>query len=108
MEATTTTTRITARTRLGLGWSNTPAREGYCSINADTEPSDFGTLRQLREVLDRLARSNSGGTCWVWSYYIRRDGQWERLGLDRSRDINEELFVADNAPGERGQWSYEV
>jgi hypothetical protein len=102
---TTDKITITSRTRLGFGWSNTPARDAF-EIEPDTEPTEFGTLGTLQKTLDYLCRINSGGTWWTWSYYVRVDGVWTRLGHQLSQEILHDLWL--HRDWKKAGWSYTI
>lgn len=103
---TTSEIVISSRTKLGFGWSNTPCRDAF-EVEPDTQPTTFGTIRQLESEIAQLAKIHSGGAWFVWSYYVRVDGGWVRIGACRSRDIRSDLMVHDGM-GDRGQWTFPV
>jgi hypothetical protein len=78
----TTIAKISGRMKLGLGWSNTPARNRP-EIEHDNEPSNFGTIRQLQDCLVTLKRQH-GDSWFAWSFYVRDGMRWVRLGLGKS------------------------
>jgi hypothetical protein len=83
---------ITTRTRLGFGWSSTPKRDEF-AIDPDDKPSEFGTIGMLEKHIEYIRKICSGGTWYAWSYYVRVDGEWIRLGMAVSKELRSDYHV---------------
>ena len=95
---------MTGRTKLGLGWSNTPSSQSF-SIRPDNKPSEFGTVDQLTSEIARLGKINSGNW-WTWSFYVRVGREWVRLGKSASEEIQFDRQYHQDS-GERGRWTFQ-
>ena len=94
----TTTKTITRRSRnLGIGWSNTPTRDGRY-IEPVTEPSVVGTLRAVAAEYDRARKLHAGGTYCTAAFFVCGE-----------RVVAEDFLLAMSsllAPGQRDDWGH--
>ena len=75
---------LTARTKLGFGYSTSPNGTGPYGIHAPTRPVHVGTYRQIMDALgnDRALKAFAGGTCYSRQWFARSGGGWVPISFD--------------------------
>ncbi len=88
---------ITRRSKnLGIGWSNTPARDGR--ITPPEGPSVVGSIRDVSAEYNRARRLHSGGVHWTAAFYV---GGVRVQAEDFLRAMSDLL-----APGLKDDWGH--
>jgi hypothetical protein len=89
------TITISSRTKLGLGWS------------PDYRPHVFATIRKLVGLLDRLAKE-FGTTYFLWSFYVKANRKWVRLGWEQSENVRLYWWLHDFYYPRSVMWKHDV